>query len=54
MSVEVLNPNRRGAVLAVHDGLTAEEANELVRIYRALGYPDASISVAPQQQQEAA
>ncbi len=45
MRVIVVNPHRRSAVLAVHDGLTPEEARELVAIYRALGYQDGTITV---------
>ncbi len=53
MSVVVMNPHRRGAILAVHAGLTREEARDLVRVYRCLGYEGGAITVTPQQQEAA-
>ncbi len=50
MTVIVLNPQRRSAVLAVHAGFTPEEARELGAVYRCLGYADVTVIVTEQQQ----
>lgn len=52
-TVTIVDPRYRGRVLAVHAGLSAHEARELAAVYRALGYPDASITVAPPALREA-
>lgn len=38
VSVVVRNPHNRTRVLVRHDGLSHHDANEIVVIYRALGY----------------
>lgn len=54
VTVTVVDPRYRGRILAVHSGLSAHEARELAAVYRALGYPDTAITVAPPALREAA
>jgi hypothetical protein len=45
----ITDPHYRGRILVMHDDLSRTDARELADVYRALGYPEASIvlEVAP-------
>lgn len=43
----ITDPTYRGRILAVHMDLDAHDARELASIYRALGYGEDSVTIAP-------
>jgi hypothetical protein len=43
-TVSVYDPRRRTTVLVVHEGFSRADADELIRIYAAIGYPRESVA----------
>jgi hypothetical protein len=44
-TVSLTNPSRRNHILATHDSLSDDDADEIVAIYEALGYKSELIQI---------